>query len=559
MSAQHRARQGGDFPPSVMVKCALFDAVEIGILLLSLWYKTGGSMSEPLVLTFDMGTQSMRALLVNARGVIIHKAQKKFVEPYYSKNPGWAEQSAVFYWDSLTETSRSLKSMAGALWNDIIAVTCTTIRDTVVCLDENRNPIRDVIVWIDDRSADNLPPFSSAVQAFLNVSLLRDKIDLQRKKSHCNWIAQNEKEIWDKTRTFALISTWFNYRLTGVLADSNASPIGHVPFDNKTRSWMHGNDFRKMIFSISEDRLFDLVDPGTVIGTITPAAANETGIPAGLPLIATGSDKGCETLGLSCLSEDKAALSFGTTATVQVSTKKYFEPTPFMPAYAAVAPGYYNPEIQIYRGYWLISWFNKEFAAKEMTQAAKLGIPPEELLDKRLSEIPPGCDGLMLQPYFTPAFDMPSAKGVAVGLSDNHTRIHLYRAIIEGLNFALMQGLENLEKRGKQKISSLYVAGGGSRSDAICRITASQFGLPVYRTQTYEAGGIGSSLVAFVSKGIFSSFEEGLEHMVQIKDEFLPVDSEHALYTELYERIYKKLFAKLSPLYQEINEIIRRK
>ncbi|MDR0718556.1 MAG: FGGY-family carbohydrate kinase [Treponema sp.] len=514
-------------------------------------------MKDPLVLAFDMGTQSMRALLINPGGRILFKAQKIYAEAYYSKRPGEAEQKAQFYWESLAETSRTLKEKAGALWDDIIAVTCATIRDTCVCLDKNNEPLRDVIVWIDDRTVKDLPPLPLALQIFFKIAALEGKVELQRKKSHCNWISVYEKEVWEKTRSFAMISTWLNFKLTGNLVDSNASMIGHLPFDNKRRTWMRQSDLRRIIFSVKEDQLFDLFDPGAVLGTITALAAEATGIKAGLPLIATGSDKGCETLGLSCLSEEKAALSFGTTATVQVSSRNYFEPSPNMPAYAAVVPGYFNPEIQVYRGYWLLSWFKREFAAKESVQAEALGVSAEKILDERLKEIKPGCDGLILQPYFTPGFAMPHAKGAVIGFSDSHTRIHLYRAIIEGLNFALMQGLEVLNKRGNLTTKEIFVAGGGARSDEVCQITASQFGLPVYRTQTYETCGIGSALTAFVSKGIFSSYEEGLKEMVQIKDEFLPDKNDHSIYRELYEKVFTKMFNKLSPLYQEINEIIR--
>jgi sugar (pentulose or hexulose) kinase len=227
-----------------------------------------------------------------------------------------------------------------------------------------------------------------------------------------------------------------------------------------------------------------------------------------------------------------------------------------MPAYPAVVPGYYNPEIEIYRGYWLLSWFKREFAAKETADAQSLGISAEELLNRRLHEIKPGCEGLVMQPYFTPGVDMPFAKGSVIGFSDVHTRIHLYRAIIEGINFALMEGLRGMEKRGRLEVARLYVAGGGSQSDEICRITASMFGLPVYRTQTHEVTGIGSSMAAFKSLGVFASYEEGIEAMVHIKDEFLPDPREHEIYEELYEEVFKKIFAKLSPLYQRIGGII---
>jgi sugar (pentulose or hexulose) kinase len=513
-------------------------------------------MGEPLILTFDLGTQSIRALLVNAKGDICQKVQKIFDQPYYSKQPGWAEQKPEFYWDKLCEASRSLEEKAGSLWQDVIAVTCTTIRDTCLCLDKDYNPLRDVILWLDDRKAKKLPPMPPLFGMVFKLIGMGEGVALQRRISHCNWIAVNEPEIWEKTDKFVFISTWLNYKFCGNLADSNASVIGHIPYDYKNRTWLKGGDLKRSIWEVDDDKLFDLVEPGTVMGTISARTSEETGIAAGLPYVASGSDKGCETLGLSCcFSEDKAALSFGTTATVQLATQRYIEPSPFMPAYPAVVPGYYNPEIEIFRGYWLLSWFKREFAAKEVTEAERRGISAEQLLNERLKEIPPGCEGLIMQPYFTPGLTMPFAKGAIIGFSDVHTRIHIYRAIIEGINFALMEGLRGMGKRGKMKTSRIYVAGGGSQSAEVCRITASQFGLPVYRTQTHEVAAIGAAMTAFVAKGIFSSYNEGIEAMVHVKDEFFPDMKVHSVYEALYGEIFEKLFDKLSPLYAEIGGI----
>jgi sugar (pentulose or hexulose) kinase len=221
-----------------------------------------------------------------------------------------------------------------------------------------------------------------------------------------------------------------------------------------------------------------------------------------------------------------------------------------------VVPGLYNPEIEIYRGYWLLSWFKKEFAAKEVAEAERLGIRAETLLDGRLREVPPGCDGLIMQPFFTPGLNMPFAKGAIIGFSDVHTRIHLYRAIIEGLNFALMEGMRSLEKRGKMVVEKLFVGGGGAQSDEVCRMTASQFGLPVYRAQTHETTGIGAALASFVAQGVFSSWEEGVGEMVHIRDEFLPDPAEHRIYEDLYGKIFAKVFNRLSPLYRALDGII---
>jgi sugar (pentulose or hexulose) kinase len=147
---------------------------------------------------------------------------------------------------------------------------------------------------------------------------------------------------------------------------------------------------------------------------------------------------------------------------------------------------------------------------------------------------------------------MPKARGAIIGFSDVHSRAHIYRAIIEGINFALMDGLYTMQKRGKVTIQELFIAGGGSRSDAVCQITASMFGLPAYRIQTYEATGLGSSIVAFAAMGIYADPCEAAGRMVRIKDEFLPDHKEHETYKFLYDEVFSKVFGKLLPLYKRI-------
>lgn len=509
-------------------------------------------MENPLVLTIDLGTQSARVMLIDKAGNVLHKVKHTYEKPYYSQHPGWAEQKPEVYWGAISQSSRQLKAEAGELWQDIIAVTVTTIRDTCVCVDREGRPLRDIIVWLDKRECTPKKPIPFKNKLLISLVGMQDTIELQRKISACNWIMENQPEIWEKTFKYLMISGFLNFRLTGKMVDSVANIIGHIPINTKTRKWMEKNELTRCVFDIPKEKLSELVEPGELIGRITAEAESETGIPEGLPLIATGSDKGCETLGLSCATPDKASIGLGTTATIQFTIGRYMEPLPFIPAYPAVLKNHYNPEVQVYRGYWLISWFKNEFAAKEVAQAKELGIAPEELLDSRLAEIPPGCEGLVFQPYFTPGVVMPKARGAVVGFSDVHTRIHIYRAIIEGINFALMDGLYTMERRGRVKVSKLFIAGGGSQSDEICRITANMFGLPVYRIQTYEASGLGSSMVAFVAKGVYRDINEAINAMVHVKDEFLPDPEVHKTYKMLFDEVFSKIFGKLLPLYKKI-------
>ena len=127
-----------------------------------------------------------------------------------------------------------------------------------------------------------------------------------------------------------------------------------------------------------------------------------------------------------------------------------------------------------------MNWFVQQFGQNESIEAQIEKVAPEEVLNEKLMDIPPGSDGLILQPYWGPGLSRPLAKGAVIGFFDVHTKYHFYRAIIEGIGFALKEGLESIEKRSHKKIKYLTIAGGGSRSDAICQITADLFNLPVY-------------------------------------------------------------------------------
>lgn len=515
--------------------------------------------STPLVLTFDVGTQSARCLLVKPDGSFEDIEQIKYREAYFSKKPGWAEQRPDFYYDRICEAGKEICKRNHDKLKDVIAVTLTIIRDTVICLDKDKKPLRDIILWLDNRQAEYDDPFPTCKRTIFKTIGMDDATKVIYKATAANWIKQNEPEIWRKTDKFVMISAYLNYKMTGNLIDSEANIIGHFPFDYKNRKWKSKTDITRCITDVPNEKLCNLIKSGEVVGTISKEFSLATDIPEGLQLIATGSDKGCETLGLSVTKPYKAALSYGTSSTIQMAVKKYFEPQQFMPAYPGVPNDIYNPEIEIYRGFWMLSWFIKEFGAEERIEAEEKHCSPEQLFDKYIEKIPAGCGGLLLQPYWTPGVANPYGRGCVIGFSDYHNRYHFYRAIIEGVCFELYDSLKIMEKRSGVKITEIYVGGGGAKSNIVCQITADIFGLPVKRIQTYEASSIGSSMVAFIAKGIFDNYDDAISHMVQIKDVFYPNIENHLVYSELYNKAYRKIFGKLEPIYRKIIKFYKRR
>jgi sugar (pentulose or hexulose) kinase len=143
-----------------------------------------------------------------------------------------------------------------------------------------------------------------------------------------------------------------------------------------------------------------------------------------------------------------------------------------------------------------------------------------------------------------------------IGFGDVHTRAHLYRAILEGLAYALRDGAERTVRRSHVPIRELRVAGGGSQSDAAMQLTADIFDLPASRPHIYEASGLGAAIDAAVGLGLHPDFETAVAEMTRPGQRFEPDPVAHEIYDQLFQRVYRKMYARLQPLYEEIREII---
>lgn len=510
---------------------------------------------DELILSIDAGTQSVRAALVDPNGAI-HGLVKTPIRPYFATKPGWAEQDPAYYWEKLCETTRALFAADADAARRIVAVTVTTQRATMIVVDREGKPLRPAIVWLDQRKADASAIIPGFVGAPLRALGLSSLVEFAVGFSRSNWIRQNEPDVWAKTHKYLFLSGYLTHQLTGELRDSAGNVIGPIPFDVKRLDWAGPWDPKWKIFPIERERLADLVPPTARLGTITAAASEATGIPAGLPLIAASNDKACDVIGSGCLSPERACISFGTTATINTQNERYVELRPLLPPYPSAIPGQFYSEVAVVRGLWMVSWFKEEFGLQERQQAAEQDVSPERLLEKLLREVPAGSRGLMCQPYWTPGPELASfTKGAVVGFGDVHDRAHLYRAIIEGLAYALKEGAERTAKANGVAIREVRATGGGSQSDAILQITADVLDLPVARPHTNETSVVGAAMDAAVGLGLHPSFGAAAAAMTRVERVFEPIPANAALYGELYRRVYLRMYERLLPLYRDIQSI----
>ncbi|MFK7803975.1 MAG: FGGY-family carbohydrate kinase [Anaerolineae bacterium] len=513
--------------------------------------------AKDLILAIDNGTQSIRAIIFDPAGNIVAKSQLTF-KPYIAQHPGWAEQEPDYFWEQLAAVCQQLWQQPSANKDRIAAVALTTQRGTVVNVDINGNPLRPAITWMDNRRTKAKPDLSLKWRAAFKLIGLTETINYFTAEAEAVWIANHQPDIMAKTHKYLLLSGYLTFKLCGRFVDSAACQVGYIPFDYKRFDWAKSSDWKwEILRELRLDQMPDLVPPGSQLGEITAKASQLTGIPVGLPLIAAAADKACESLGSGALSPNVASLSFGTTTTINTTQTKYIEPVSLVPPYPAAVPNRYSLEVSVYRGFWMVSWFKEEFAHLEKTLAAEKNMAVEALFEDLIRDIPAGSLGLMLQPYWAPGLKVPGpeAKGAIIGWGDAHTRAHMYRAILEGLVYALREGGERIEKRSRQPIKSLLISGGGSQSDTAMQIAADVFGKPAIRPHLFETSALGAAIDGAVGIGLHADFDSAVQAMTRPGQTFEPIAQNHQIYNELYLRVYKKMYGKLQHFYREIRDI----
>ena len=508
------------------------------------------------ILAIDVGTQSVRALLFDPVGTLVAGA-KVPIEAYFSPRPGWAEQDPEVWWQAIGSACSQLWADPAARRDAVAGFALTTQRATNVVADEHGTPLRPAIVWLDQRRTEGLKPIGGAWGLAFRAARVTETVARFQADCEANWIEAHEPAVWQRIRRYGLLSSWLTARLVGRWVDSSAAQVGYLPFDFKASRWAGKRNWKWQVAHFDPDWLPELVAPTESLGGLTAEAAALIGLPAGTPLIAAAGDKQCEALGVGALAPSLAALSFGTTASIATTHRRYIEAIPLVPPYPAALPGAWLVELQVFRGFWLVEWFKRELAAAEVARAGELGVAAESLFDELIRDVPAGSLGLILQPHWTPGvrYPGPEAKGAIVGFGDVHGRAHVYRAILEGLAYALRESGERTVKASGSPISELRIGGGGAQSRAAVQIFADVFGLPAGRPVTHEASGLGAAIDAAIGLGIHPDAATAVSEMTHVAETIEPDPAAQHLYDGLYREVYRPLYGRLQPLYRRIRKL----
>jgi sugar (pentulose or hexulose) kinase len=504
---------------------------------------------SPLVLGLDSSTTACKANVWDCRGRSIAKGYSSLA--LLAPQPAWHEQPAESWWESMTHAIRQAVSQVGD--RRLKALCIAHQRETFVPLDEHDRPLINGILWMDERARDLLP--------FLEQTLGRDKFHrLTGKRLSVNltiakiaWLKAHRADVFAQTRKYVDVHAFLVHRLTGSYRTGwgSADPTGL--FDIQNNCW--AESLLDQI-DIRLDQLPEVYPPGTIIGSLIPAAAEACGLPVGLPVVAGIGDGQASGLGVNITSPGDAYLSMGTSVISGTFSDQYIFDPAFRTMTGGVPGSYLLETVQLGGGY-TVAWFMEKIAGQSGHDVASL----QDFYDQAASAVPPGSAGLVVVPYWNsvlgPYWD-PFASGIIVGWRGFHRLPHLYRAILEGVAFEQYLGTLGVEKALGKPVKRYIAMGGGAQSDLWCQIIADITDKPVYRATTTEAAALGAGILAATAVGCYANAREASQEMTHILPQPLEPDTlEHAFYNRLFEEVYRPLFPALQLYLDRLASILK--
>jgi len=497
------------------------------------------------ILGIDIGTESIRAAIFsetgNCQGYGICENKTICV------NPGWAEQSVLQWQESLIEAINKAILSSGidpaAIEGIGIDATCPTL----VALNENYEPLRNAIMWMDLRATREASEIALTKDPALKLVGFGN-VSPEWFPCKVLWLKRNEPELYRKAKIIFDQPDWLIFMLTGKLV---------LNLNNITVRWFYDTEtggFPKSLYnSIGIEDFIEklpprIVSPGEIAGLLQKDIAEKTGLKAGIPVAAGGADAYIGVIGVNALKSGKIALITGSSHLLIGLVDNEFHSAGLNGTFSnAVLEGHYVAEAgQISTGS-VVKWFKDNFVNSAIEAAAvKNNQGIYEVLDNLAEKIPPGSEGLLVLEHWqgnrTPWVD-PTSRGVIRGLTLFHTPAHIFRAIYEGVAYGTAVIIKTMEKQGIE-INEIVACGGCTNSDLWMQIHSDITGKPITIPSEKQAVVLGSAILAATAAGIYPSIVVAAENMVKINKIIEPNLSrtkEYEFYIEQYVQTYRNL------------------
>ncbi len=490
------------------------------------------------LLGIDNGSTVSKAALFDLHGREIAVASCKAETEY--PHPGWTERDMEMLWQSTASAIREVLTKSGVQPEEIAGIGNTGHGNGVYLLDRQGQPLRNGIQSMDSRAADivtgwnqcdlHTHAFPFTIQSFWPA----------QPNALLAWLKKNEPQNYERLGAILMVKDYIKYRLTGEITgdytDMSATSLMDVRKQCYSRELME-------LYDLSEvyDALPPLKHSSEVIGQVTSAAAQETGLAVGTPVVGGLFDVDASAIGAGVINVNQACIVMGSWSINEVITEEPIVDAGLFMTTLFATPGLFLTIEGSATSATNLEWFVNQCCGDERAEAKRRGISVYEVCNEEVASLAPGSTNIIFHPFLYGSNVQPTARAGFYGVAGWHTRAHLLRALYEGVVFGHLSHIEKLRRAGGQ-INTARLAGGGSRSAVWSQMFADTIQVPMEISDGNELGARGAALSAGIGAGIYSDYAEAVREAVSVVRVHEPIaaNTPHymARYAE-YERVIK--------------------
>ncbi len=512
-------------------------------------------MASRYILTVDVGTSSTKTSLWTEAGQLVAHATSAY--ELQRAEPLWAEIDGDTWWTAVCETIRTVLATSKVDPASIAGIGVDGVGWTLIPVDRAGDPLHPAMIWLDRRAEQETNWLKSLPEADHLVNLDANPLDAAYITAKLIWLKKNRPHIFNSAHKFLEATGFIVFRFTGEFVCDYTQAYGYHFFDIRNQKWDEGAA-RKI--GIPVEKMPQLCRSTEVVGTVTEAAARQTGLKPGIPVIAGCLDAAVGALGSGVVRVGQTNEQGGQAGGVGISLDHVVvEPRLIFSHH--VIPGQYLLQAGTVGG-GSLSWFRDQLGHPEVSAAGLLGQNPFELFSSQVEKSKPGANGLIFLPYMagerTPLWSS-IARGVFFGLSYSTSRADILRAIMEGCAFAVYDNLQIAAEHGAS-VDEFLGAGGATQSAIWCQIKADIYGKPFIIARRADGGEGGHSLGLFALAACGVGLSEGIgacvSGLLPARQVFEPSAENHALYQELFA-VYRSLSRKLMDEFAQLDRVTR--
>jgi FGGY-family pentulose kinase len=499
---------------------------------------------EPLLLGLDVGTQSLRAALVDLQGRTVAFGVAPIETSY--PQPTWAEQQPLEWWSAARAAVRRALAQGNVGSDQVIGIGLDCTACTVVACHSDGQPLRGALLWMDQRAYREAAELSATGDSVLRY--VSGRVSPEWMLPKALWLKRNEPDVYNRAARIVECSDWMMHRLTGEWTLS----LNHVAvkwnYARPDGGWPIGIMERVGLADLLEKWPRAIVPLGKGEGRLRAGAAEELGLSAGIPVAQGGIDAYLGMLGLGATKDGDVAVIVGSSTCHLAQSRDGVFGSGAAGCYPdATALGLYTLEAGQTATGSILDWYRRHFAGTQQSDAERRGIPVFQVLDEQAAAVAPGAEGLVVRDDWQgnrSPYKNPQARGAICGLSLAHGPGHVIRAIYEATACGTRHILEDASAHGL-KIERIFLGGGGARSLLWLQIHADVLNQPVRLARESESCALGAAMAAAVAADAFGDFDQAAEAMVKIESVVEPDPANARVYDELFSR-YVDLYGRLN-------------